>query len=230
MMDRRQYLRRGCVLWLAWLSAGMLGCRGHQYGHVLKDEQADMVGSHTAGAETFNPLINEAVAKLLGRQETIYHQAGSVAGELPSPPKRVCFVGVENHSAEEVGDFKEQIYEQIDTQIVQTQAFSPVSRRFVAAGLRQTRLRPDDLFLPDNAALFASILAQQGQPFDYLLFAKLTSGTTQANHDYQRDYVLTLELVNLQTGQFDKESARIRKGYHKTRLGKWRKYNPFARG
>ena len=189
-----------------------------------------MVGSHSAGAETFNPLIDGAVAKLLGRQETHFHQAGHVPGELPLPVKRICFVGVENRSAEEIGDFKEQIYEQIDTQILQSQAFDPVSRRLVAVGLKQTRLRPDDLFVPDNARTFAAVLEQQGQPFDYLLFAKLTSGTTQANHDYQRDYLLTLELVHLQTGQYDKESARIRKGYHKTRLGKWRKYNPFTRG
>jgi hypothetical protein len=100
----------------------------------------------------------------------------------------------------------------------------------VAVGLKETRLRPDDLFMPDNARVFAAVLEQQGQPFDYLLFAKLTSGTTHDNHDYQRDYLLTLELVDLQTGQYDKESARIRKGYHKSRLGKLRKYNPFARG
>ena len=206
-----------------------LGCRGQQYAHVLDEDQQDMVGSHAAGAETFNPLIDESVARLLGRQESLFHQAGHIEGELPAPPKRVCFVGVENRSIEEIGDFKEQIYEQIDTQILRAQAFDSVSRRFVEAGLRQTRLRPDDLFLPHNARLFAASLEQQGQPFDYLLFAKITSGTTQANHDYQRDYLLTLELVNLQTGQVDKESARIRKGYHKSRFGKWQIYNPFSR-
>ena len=63
-----------------------------------------------------------------------------------------------------------------------------------------------------------------GQPFDYLLYAKLTSGTTNQNGDYQRDYLLTLELVNIHNGEFDKESARLRKGYHKTWLGKVLKY------
>ncbi len=58
---------------------------------------------------------------------------------------------------------------------------------------------------------------------------KLTSGTTESNHDYQRDYVLTLEVVDVQSGAYDKESAKVRKGYHKSRLGKWRKYNPFTR-
>ena len=39
-----------------------------------------------------------------------------------------------------------------------------------------------------------------------------------------RDYLLTLELVNIQTGEPDKEHATIRKGYHKTRVGAWKKY------
>ena len=54
----------------------------------------------------------------------------------------------------------------------------------------------------------------QGQPFDYLLFAKLTSGTTRENHDYQRDYELTLELVDIRSGEQDKQSAMLSKGYH----------------
>ena len=53
-----------------------------------------------------------------------------------------------------------------------------------------------------------------GQPFDYLLYATLTSGTTHDNKDYQRDYLLTLEMVNVRTGQYDKESAQLDKGYN----------------
>jgi hypothetical protein len=47
-----------------------------------------------------------------------------------------------------------------------------------------------------------------------LLFAKLTSGTTRANKDYQRDYLLTLELVDIQTGEVEKQNAELSKGYH----------------
>ncbi len=150
-------------------------------------------------------------------------------GSAQLVPKRICFVGVENQSVEEIGDFKEQIYEQINTLLLNSDTFDPISRRYVVAGLEQTRLRPDALFLPDNMQLFTATMAQQGQPFDYLLFAKLTSGTTEKNRDYQRDYLLTLELVDVQTGQFDKESAKIRKGYHVSRIGKLRNYNPFTR-
>jgi hypothetical protein len=68
------------------------------------------------------------------------------------------------------------------------------------------------------------VLEQQGQPFEYFLFATITSGTTRDNSSYQRDYLLTLELTNIQTGQYDKESAKIRKGYHKSKLGKVMEY------
>jgi hypothetical protein len=183
-----------------------------------------MVGSHAAGAETFNPLVDEAVAKLLSRQETVFQTAS--AGELPPPvgQKTICFVGVENKSAEELGDFREQLYEQIDAQILASQKYHPISRRYVDAALRQSRLRPDSLVIPENLRMFVAVLEQQGQPFDYLLYATITSGTTHDNADYQRDYQLTLEMLNIHTGHYDKESAKIRKGYHKTMLGKLRQW------
>ena len=201
------------------------GCRSHQYGHIVADNQADMVGSHAAGAETYNSLVAESVAKLLARHEASLHQ---VSYEDVAPcPQRVCFVGVENCSAEDMGDFRNQVYELIDSQILESPNFEPISRRYVDAALRQTRLRPDALFLPENMRGFSACLEQQGQPFDYLLYAKLTTGTTDKNHSYQRDYLLTLELIDVHTGKYDKQSAKIRKGYHKTRVGKWRIYNPF---
>jgi hypothetical protein len=39
--------------------------------------------------------------------------------------------------------------------------------------------------------------------------------------------LLTLELVNVRTGEFDKQSAQVRKGYHRTSLGAVKNYNPF---
>jgi hypothetical protein len=71
-------------------------------------------------------------------------------------------------------------------------------------------------------------MEQQGQPVDYLLYATITSGTTRENRDYQRDYMLTLELVDVATGKYDKQSAAISKGYHHSRLSRWRATNPLA--
>jgi len=211
-MDRRRFLVHTSVSSVT-LAATTFGCRGVQKGKVLSSVDEDKVGSHEAGAETWKPLIDEAVGRLMGRQVQEIQQA-SLMG-MPTGKKRICFVGVENRSSEEIGDFKEQIYEQIDTMLSQSELYGPISRRFVEAGLRDSRLRPDDLFIPSNQQLFINVMQKMNQPFDYLLFAKITSGTTQVNKSYQRDYLLTLELVDINTGEFTKESANLRKVYSK---------------
>ena len=261
------------------------GCASHQYGQLLASDDKDMVGSHEAGAATWNPLVDSSVAQLLGRcppvspptslgtgfGEGSFAAAASDAptkapgpsgtttpakvashnltGELPPPgahpeevfgmpdpneptqlvtgPARVCFIGIENKSAEELVDFKDQLYERIDSQINESQSFRGISRRLIDAALIETRLRPDSLFLPANRAAFAAALGRRGSPVDYLLYATITTGTTDRNKSTQRDYLLTLEMVNLRTGDYIKESSKIRKGYHHTRAGKWWNFGIF---
>ncbi|TWU37041.1 penicillin-binding protein activator LpoB [Novipirellula artificiosorum] len=223
------------------------GCAGRQYSHILRQDDVDMVGSHAAGAATWNPLVDESVAKLLGRcppaiQAVGFDMSGQVPGQLAghigaegqvgsalaAGPATVCFIGIENKSAEELIDFKDQLYERVDSQINSAETFRCISRRMVDAALLETRLRPDSLFLPENRQIFAAALGRAGTPVDYLLYATITSGTTDRNSSSQRDYVLTLEMVNLNTGDFLKESAKIRKGYSKARTGKWWNYGPFG--
>lgn len=221
-MDRRLFMQ-SLVSQIGMGSLLAIGCRGTQKAHVLSTDEKDMVGSHTAGAETWEPLIEQSVGQLLGRQSTIVQT--SATENLPAPHKRICFVGVENKSAEELGDFKEQIYQKIDTCINGAGTFEVVHRKYVEAGLRACSLRPDDLFLPSNRRAFATAMEQLEQSFDYLLYATVTSGTTKSNNkDYQRDYLLTLELIHMESGHADKESAELRKGYHKSRLGKIKHY------
>jgi hypothetical protein len=208
-----------CVC-LGLLTVFFHGCRSHQFAHVLKNNQRDLVGSHEAGAETFNVLVDESVSKLLGRRsdDLVSPETGEVLR------KRICFVGVENRSSEDIGDFKDQLFEQIDSAVSAGGSFETISTRYVENGLRQLRLLPSDLMTPAHRQAFQSVMQQSNQPFDYLLFAKLTSGTTTDNASYQRDYLLTLELVNVNDGSYDKESARIRKGYHQSRFAKWAKF------
>jgi hypothetical protein len=216
-MDRRQFLKHSVPLLFAASAATGAGCRNVRHAHVLKDEDRDMVGSHTAGAETWKPLIDESVGRLLGRQADSVQQT---AYPEAAYRKRICFVGVENKSSEEIGDFKEQIYQHIDTLLSQSDAFDSINRRYVESGLQQCGLRPDQLFQPNNQRMFAASMEELQQPFDYLLYATITSGTTRSNHDYQRDYMLTLELVDIHNGRFDKESAALRKGYYKSAIGR----------
>lgn len=208
-------------------SSGLLtGCRsGKQVAHVLKPEDQDLVGSHAAGAETWKPLVDTAVCQLLERQAGEIRTASGVQGvSTEFEKKRICFAGVENKSSEEIGDFKEQIYDHIDTMIGQADSFDIVNRRYVEAGLRECGLRPDDLFLPKNQRKFTEAMERVNQPMDYLLFAKITSGTTKSNKDTQRDYELVLELVDLHGGPGDKETASLRKGYHKSKIAKLKAY------
>lgn len=221
-MHRRNFLMVMSGIGLAPLASG---CRGYQYGHLIKKDAPNLVGSHDAGAEVFDPLVAEAVAKLLGRQATLTPECPIGPDGMPMK-KNICFIGIENKSAEELGDFKEQLYQQIDAKILESDCFQPISRRLVDAGLFETRLRPDSLLIPSNMQLFTAVLQRQGAPFDYLLYAKLTSGTTERNHSKQRDYNLTLELTNIHTGVYDNQSAEISKGYHKSAMGKLWNYNP----
>jgi hypothetical protein len=252
-MNKPHFLRRTSLIFLLGCCS-LAGCAS-QYGHILAKQDKDLVGSHAAGAATWNPLVDASVAQLLGRcpptvQPVTFHNAstftnGSTAqdatgfntaglnhAETPSAlangPASVCFIGIENKSAEELGDFKDQLYERIDTQINSADTFRAISRRMVDAALLETRLRPDALFLPANRAAFAAALGRQGAPVDYLLYATVTSGTTDRNQSSQRDYEITLEIVNMHTGEFLKESAKIRKGYSKNRAGKWWNYGWFA--
>ena len=211
-----------CVLAISAIS----GCRGRQRAHVLKQDDKDMVGSHTAGAETWKPLIDESVGRLLAKSCATVQQASHTSVDSHGTQARtVCFVGVENRSGEEIGDFKEQIYEHIDTQISQDPQFKMISRRYVEAAMGECRCRPDTLVLPARQRELQAALERADQPFDYLLFASNTSGTTNSNGDYQRDYLLTMELLDIHTGESLKDSAMLRKGYHKSLLGKLKHYN-----
>lgn len=223
-MIRRRFLQHCSIAGSSLAAFVIAGCRGRQHAHILEDDDENMVGSHEAGASVFEPLVRKAVNDLLEKESPGSIQPAAHS-ENATFPKKICFCGIENASAEELGDFKEQLYEIIAQQIVEAQVYDAIDRRFVEAGLREGRLRPDELFLPNNQRTFVAIMEQQGNPFDYLLFAKLTSGTTRSNgSDYQRDYLLTLDLVNIHNGSVQKTSEKIRKGYHKSVLGKVKHY------
>src|SRR6056297_2543883 len=231
-MRRREFLHLA-ISGGSLASISMLaGCRSTQYAHVLRPDDTDLVGSHQAGAAVWNPLVDESVAKLLSRCPAVHpvsYQAaeGQMMPPMPAGPATLCFIGIENKSAEEMVDFKDQLYERIDSQINGNAGFRSISRRMVDAALMETRLRPDSLFVPQNRELFAAALGRAGSPVDHLLYARITSGTTDRNKTTQRDYLLTLEMVDLHSGEYIKESATISKGYHNTRGGKWWNYGPF---
>ncbi len=193
------------ISWLLILCVSiiLLGCSQPQ-GRIMGEEEEDYVGAKAGGGTTYDRLIEGAVGKLLNRQSAAARGMGKL---------KVAYLGVENKSAEDLADFQEHIYELIDTSIETSGRYRSISRRFVAAALRDTRLRADELFLPKHRRTFIKALETQGNPVEFLLFSKLTSGTTRGDGVKQRAYMLTLELVDVETGDFNKESERIRKAY-----------------
>jgi hypothetical protein len=206
------------IVFLCFCGIIFTGCKGTQ-ARLMHWNEADKVGSNRAGAEVYNPMVRGATAKLLARAATepiqqVNHHTGS------KPIRKVCFIGLENASIEELGDFREHITMAILEEISSSDQFEIVSDRAVTAGLRALSLRPDDLFMMENMRMFTTAMGRGGTPVDYLLFAKITSGTTESNRDMQRDYKLTLELINTQTFVPIIESMPMRKEYNNSIGGK----------
>jgi len=170
----------------------------------MEDSEQDYVGSRAAGAAAYDRLISEAVGKLLDGHSA----ARAGAGQL-----KVAVLGVDNASSEELGDWQAQIFELISTSISNSGRYSTVSIRYVNAALRETNLRRDDLFIPAKRRGFLAVLERDDNPAQLLLFPKITSGTTLSDDVKQRNYTLTLELVDVETGKDTRETARLRKAY-----------------
>ena len=215
------------LLLFALLLCGIVfaGCKGTQ-ARLMHNNELDKVGSNRAGAEVYNPIVQESVGRLLARasMEPIQQVSYHTGPNFPATKRKVCFISLENKSMEELGDFKEHIQTAILEGIASSDQFEIVSERAVTAGLRALSLRPDDLFLDENMRMFTGAMGRNGMPVDYLLFAKITSGTTESNRDIQRDYKLTLDLINTQTFVPITVSTPMRKEYNnsvKGKIGNW---------
>ena len=196
-LNRRGFLFHSIALMAGGSVLAFFGCRNTQKGRIMSNDEANKVGSHQAGAEVFRPIVCQATEELLAKAYMQPHTSSAISSD-GTPIRRVCFIELENKTNEEIGDFKDQLEEIIDTNISESASFTSVPSRAVKGVLRQTGFRPDDLFLPSNMAKFSAAMQQDGgQPFEYLFFAKLTSGTTADNIDKQKDYMLTLEMINV---------------------------------
>jgi hypothetical protein len=226
-MNRRQFIHRGALGLFGLGTCIQFGCRSNQTAQVVKPGDKTMVGSHTAGSETWGPLVDGAVSNLLARHCGGVQPASYTQG-APNGPMKVCFLGVENKSQEELGDFRETLYEQIDQKILNSGNFQSISKRFVDAGLKAANLRPDEVFIPQNMRILTERMEQMQQPFDFVLIAKVTSGTTRSNANYQREYLLTLEMLNIHNGSYAKESATIVKKYDVSTWAKMKSMTPWG--
>lgn len=179
---------------------------GGPTGRVKADDEQDLTGSTSAGAETFNRLIQESVDNLL--QKPSAQKAG--ADRL-----KIAFLELENRSAEELVDWRDTVRQRIDESVNRSGRYRNISDRFVKVALQETGLKPDDLYLPEKRRRFLKVLEANGNPVDFLMYASLNTGTTRAGRETQRDYLLTLELVDVESGESEKVNADVRKEYLK---------------
>lgn len=195
-------MRTKTVILIACLA---FGCKGSPKGRVKSGDEGDLVGSKAAGSETYNALIEEATRKLLNAEAARFPE-GAV--------RKIAFVGIENRGAEELGDIRESTNQIIETVIFQAKRYDMIGQRYVDHGLKVTAMRAEDLFLHDGRERFVGVLRQEGQDPDYLLWAVYTTLSTTGEKERQRDYLLTLELIDAKTGRLmQKETAKVRKAY-----------------
>jgi len=127
----------------ALVTVSLIGCGSQKEGRIMGEEEQDYVGKDAAGSATYDRLIEEAVTKLLRRQ---------AAAKKGLSQLKVAYLGVENKSAEDLGDFQDQLFELIDTSINKADRFRTISSRFVNEALRETRLRREQLLSRATAA------------------------------------------------------------------------------
>ncbi|MBI4879556.1 MAG: hypothetical protein HY812_07850 [Planctomycetes bacterium] len=173
---------------------------------IKGEEEPDLVGADGGDIPVFDQLTL-VTNKLLANHRTATRAQGKM---------NVAFVGVENRSAEEIRDIREALYEVIDTILVNDQTYVPVNRRFVEEAMRATGQRPESLFLQSGREEFMAAVSREGVAPDYLLFAVVTTMTSTGVDEDQRNYQLTLELVDANSGvTVAKETDRVRKGFNK---------------
>ncbi|MBL8898711.1 MAG: hypothetical protein JNM84_13825 [Planctomycetes bacterium] len=185
-------------------------CGSTPEGRIMGSGEEDLVGAKRAGTAEYDRLIEGTLTKMMAR----YSERSGGTGLAK---QRVGFVALENASGEPLGEMFDQIYELIDTSVNNHERFRMISKRFVDAALNEMgKPSYDKLFIPNGRRQFASILEQQGAPIEAMLYAKITSGETKGEDGYRQvNYMLTMELVDVATGDYQKDSCRISKEYTK---------------
>ena len=126
----------------ALLVVSLASCQTDKPAEIMGDNERDLVGSGAAGAATFERLIDSTVSKLLEPYK----------GEFAELKVRsLAFVDLENRTAEELGEWREQLIDKIEASVNDRREFKAISIRFVSAVLKEMGNPPiDKLFLPQG--------------------------------------------------------------------------------
>jgi hypothetical protein len=183
----------------------VMGCNSPPKGRVKGGDEGDLVGSKTAGAETYNQLIEEATRKLLTAEAARFPE-GAV--------RQIAFVGIENLGAEELGDIRESTSNMIETTVFQAKRYKMLDKNYVSHILQVNGMSAPDLFTQKGIDQFLSVLRKEGKDPHYLLKAEYSTLSTTGEKESQRDYLLTLKLTDAASGDLvQMETAKVRKAY-----------------
>lgn len=187
----------------------------------MSSDTPNRVGSHKAGSEVYEPVAEAAFAGLIAELDratsTIEDDVQfEVRGEKEKKRLKVCFAGVENSGGEDMGDLRENLNETIRSSISQSDRFEIVDERMMAALLRKSGMRLDDLLVSDNLTAFLENADKDTEWIDYILFAKVTTATTKDNSDSEVHYSLNMDLVDVHTGASIRHTEQMKKHYNRS--------------
>jgi hypothetical protein len=194
------------VAFVAIASCAVFAAGCSKAAWIKEDEEEDLVDAHRGGIVVYDQLVAEVTTKLLENHGATVRAQG---------PMLVAFVGIENEGAEELRDIRGAVYENVDTILVNSQKYRPLSRTYIDTAMRSSGLRAEDLFLKHGRERFLAAVRAEGLAPDYLLFAKVTTLSSTGVDERQRNYQLTLEMVDAASGEIvAKETGRVRKGFN----------------
>jgi len=173
---------------------------------IKEDGEPDLVAARNMGVVVADQLTL-VTEKLLDNHRSKVRAQGNM---------NVAFIGLENKSAEEIRDIREALYQTIDTILVNEATYTLINQRYVDEAMRSAGLRPEGLFLRDGREKFIEAVTREGIAPDYLLYGVITSMTSVGIDEDQRNYQLTLELIDANSGvTVAKETDRVRKQFNK---------------
>lgn len=195
---------------LVALAAAFLaaGCTGPS-ARVKSGDEGDLVDTTKGGTETYKELIRKGTSELLSEHRLTL---GNAAERV-----MVAFVGVENRSSEELGEFRASMNNEIETVLVNSRLYAMISMNAIDAAKRQSNLRNiSDLTTGEPRAAFLSVLNKDGQAPQYILFGEVTSMTSRGNDASERTYQLKLQMMDSSNGIIQSQKmVEMRKEYTK---------------
>lgn len=127
-----------------------------------------------------------------------------------SVPYELAAVGILYEGKAEIGDFKEEIFEQVEAEARTFAHFQLISRRVADAAMADSRLRLKDLFVAENTRSLFPVMTKFGQSMDFLLLLRLEE-VDVSRGESEGNFRLTLRLVD-KTGQAFTEQIDVSKG------------------